>query len=134
MTDGWEYPVAPLPFNGDDTTGHYEYHTFAMEWLPHEVRFLVDSVVVRRWPDRLVPPGNPNFDWVTQTGRSPAWFHPAELDVDNAYDQTYFEHEVSSGWPGCWPDKYGRPAAHHLLDYVKVWDVPKDVIVPSYPQ
>ncbi|MFI5201155.1 MAG: hypothetical protein ACHQNE_02055, partial [Candidatus Kapaibacterium sp.] len=56
------YPVQHIPFNGNDTTGGYTYHTFAMEWLPHEVRYLIDSVVVCRFPDRLIPPGNPYYD------------------------------------------------------------------------
>ena len=25
-------------------------------------------------------------------------------------------------------------AAHHLIDYVKVWDTPADMKIPNYPQ
>ena len=146
------YPIPPLPFNADDTTGHYEYHTFAMEFLPHEVRILVDSVVVRRLPDRLIPAGSPYYDWITTLPRTPIDILPAETDIDydlsdpfgtdtshgsgwyglssiTNVERRYFEHALSiPGWPGVWDG-----AAHHLIDYIKVWDVPKDVIIPNLP-
>ena len=158
------YPQPLLPFNGNDTTsGSYQYHTFAMEWLPNEVRFLIDSVVVRRWPDRMVPPGTPYSNWITQTPRALPTFTPAEeginfsktdpFGLDSSRDtsggggywgtgynspayvqRTYFEHAASiPGWPG-FETIDGKTVAHHLIDYIKVWDVPKDVIVPNYPQ
>jgi hypothetical protein len=120
-----------------------------MEFLPHEVRYLIDSVVVRRFPDRLVPPGTPYSDWVTTMPRSMTDIRPAEIDIDwggtsdpfgttpgtQMYMQRkYLEHALATpGWPGVWPDKYGHPAAHHLVDYVKVWDVPRNVQIPNYP-
>ena len=146
------YPIPPLPFNADDTAGHYEYHTFAMEFLPHEVRILVDSVVVRRLPDRLIPVGSPYYDWITTLPRAPIDILPAETDIDydlndpfgvdtshgsgwyglssiTNVERRYFEHALSvPGWPGVWGG-----AAHHLIDYIKVWDVPKDVIIPDLP-
>jgi hypothetical protein len=152
------YPVATLPFNGNDTAGGYEYHTFAMEWLPHEIRYLVDSVVVRRFPDRLVPKGNPYYDWISTMPRSLASIRPAEVDMDansnnfdlygtddtvaytydgvtfyksiNYQERHYFE--THTGNPGFWPVD-GKPAAHHLIDYIKVWDVPADVKIPDLP-
>lgn len=158
------YPVPYLPFDAKDTTaGTYKYHTFAMEFLPHEVRYLVDSVVVRRFPDRLIPPGSPYYDWVSKTPRSPLCLRPAETDIDwnggpnstmldslgtndtianidhgdTAYKSAtyasrhYFETHPHN--PGFW-DVGGKPAAHHLLDYVKVWDVPADMKISGYPQ
>jgi hypothetical protein len=134
----------------------YRYHTFAMEYLPHEVRFLVDSVVVRRLPDRLIPPGTPYSDWITKEPRAALVFHAGEFEVDNdtsdpfgvdstvayTYDgynayksETYYERkffELHPNNPGFW-DVYGQHTAHHLLDYVKVWDVPKNVTIPGYP-
>jgi hypothetical protein len=154
------YPIPPLPFNGNDTTpSSYQYHTFAMEWLPHEVRFLIDSVVVRRLPDRMIPPGTPYSDWITTTPRSPTVFTPGEEGIDyKAYDplgtndsigpgwwssiynspayveRQYFEHAASvAGWPG-FEVVDGKTVAHHMIDYVKVWDVPKDVFIPNFPQ
>jgi hypothetical protein len=155
------YPVPPVAFNGIDTVAHYEYHTFAMEWLPHEVRFLVDSVVVRRMPDRLIPPGTPYSDWVTTMPRGLTDLRPSQIDFDNNVsdslgldtshnmyggwnsqmymERQYFEHaaavELASptpGWPG-FEMVDGKPVAHHMIDYVKVWDVPKDVKIPNYP-
>jgi hypothetical protein len=149
------YPMPAMPFNGIDTVGHYEYHTFAMEWLPNEVRFLVDSVVVRRYPDRLVPQGTPYSDWVTTMPRALTDLRPSQIDFDNNFndpfgdttslnqygglnsqmhmERLYFEHAASvSGWPG-FETVDGKSVAHHMLDYVKVWDVPKDVYIPNLP-
>ncbi len=53
-----------------------------MEWLPHEVRYLIDSNVVRRFPDRLVPKTSKYYDWVTTEPRTPASIYPAEFDID----------------------------------------------------
>ncbi len=149
--DGSASPLPAFPFDLFDTSGHYEYHTFAMEWLPNEVRLLVDSVVVRRYPDRMVPPGTPYSDWVTTMPRAMTDIRPAEIDIDwgsgtqdpygthpgsQMYMQRqYLEHALSEPgvWPGVCVDKYGHPAAHHLIDYIKVWDVPKDVQIPNYP-
>ncbi len=157
VTENGGYPVPTVMIDADTTNpanpgdsanyvaSPYRYHTFTMEWLPHEVRFLYDSVVVRRFPDRLVPRGNKYYDWVTTEPRIPASIYPAELDVDfgNSTDSlgvvpgsaSYIERQyfmAHTSNPGFWP-VYGQPAAHHLLDYVKVWDVPKDVIIPGYP-
>ena len=159
------YPMPPVQFNGNDTTGGYQYHTFAMEWLPHEVRILIDSVVVRRFPDRMVPPGTPYSDWITTLPRALADLLPAEIGIDHdntdlfgadtshaspgwwgsgfnspAYvERQYFQHAAAfelahptPGWPG-FEMVDGKPVAHHLLDYVKVWDIPKDVQIPTYP-
>jgi hypothetical protein len=144
------YMTPGVPFNAYDTTGGYEYHTFSMEMLPHEVRFLVDSNVVRRIPDRLVPPGNPYYDRATQIPRSPPNIFPSEMDMGNPSDpfgldtgsemytcRKYFEHAAAaSSWPGFWPVSVGGhtyPAAHLLLDYIKMWDVPADVKIPDFP-
>ncbi len=157
---GQAYPVAYQPFNGGDTTGGYQYHTFAMELLPNEVRFLIDSVVVERWPDRMVPPGNPYYDWAATLPRSMPNLFLAEMDVDltgtdtmgtnssiayilsgdTTYNSdTYVERkyfEAHPHNPGCWDvtiDGKTYHAAHHLVDYVKVWDVPKNVFITNYP-
>ncbi len=150
------YPEPYYPFNGNDTTqSSYQYHTFAMEWLPHEVRFLVDSVVVRRWPDRLVPPGDPHYDWVSTMPRGLAWILPAQTDFDyssgdpfgadpslNSWggptsityvERKYFEHAAQNPhWPG-FETVDRKQVAHYLIDYVKVWDVPKNDYIPNLP-
>ena len=128
------------------TTQPYRYHTFAMEWLPHEVRFLYDSVVLFRWTDHMVPPGNAYYDWVGTMSRSATEIHPAQFDLPSDTDvfgrtpgsamyqvRAYFEHAASQvSWPG-FETFDGKRAAHHMLDYVKVWDVPKNVFIPTYP-
>ncbi|MFI5201212.1 MAG: hypothetical protein ACHQNE_02350 [Candidatus Kapaibacterium sp.] len=124
-----------------------------MEWLPHEVRYLIDSVVVCRFPDRLIPPGNPYYDWVSTMPRQPVDIRPAETDLDyNSKDpldtaagtlpyleRKYFEDAAAfeaahptPGWPG-FEMFDSKPVAHHLIDYIKVWDVPKDVLIPNLP-
>ncbi len=176
---GFSYLIPPMNVNIDLDTGlaetdttPYQYHTFGMEIFPSEIRFLVDSVVVRRIPDRLIPRGDPYYDWAWTTPRSPIDIHLPELDLDfstytNASGATvtdtlgqdsststykgvtyynsiayairsYFEHHGDS-CEGCWdveePPGSGRwlHAAHHLVDYIKVWDVPADVQIPKYP-
>jgi hypothetical protein len=145
-----------------DTVG-CEYHTFAMELLPNEARFLIDSVVVRRFPDRMTPPGNFYSNWITTLPRVPFNLLPAQFGMDyNAKDlygdtttldpygwwgmksvtyveRKYFEHAAAfeqahpvPGWPG-FEMVDGKPVAHHMLDYVKVFDVPRDVYVPDLP-
>ncbi len=156
------YAVPYVPFDGNDTdTTSYRYHTFAMEWLPNEVRVLYDSIVMFRWPDRMVPPGNPYYDWVGTMSRSVTDIHPAQFDLPSVSDslgrdssitswtdgsgyhwyynsamyaaRKYFEHAAAqSSWPG-FETFDGKRVAHHMLDYVKVWDVPKDVLIPPYP-
>ena len=118
-----------------------------MEVLPHEIRILYDSNVVRRIPDRLVPPGDPHYDWVTTMPRSLAGIWPAQTDFDldgndsfgthpgsvTYQERKYFEHAATTpGWPG-FGNVDGKPAAHHMIDYVKVWDVPADVKIPNLP-
>ncbi len=152
------YPVATLPFDGNDTSGGYEYHTFTMEWLPHEIRYLYDSVVLRRFPDRLVPRNSPYYDWISQLPRSLALIRPAEIDMDvnsNNYDPYGMDDTVAYTYDGLtfyksitYQERHyfethlmnpgfenvdGQPVAHHLIDYVKVWDVPADVKIPDLP-
>ncbi len=117
----------------------YKYHTFTMEFLPHEIRYFYDSVEVRRVPDRLIPPSNKYADFISKEPRSPAIIFPAQLDVDNGdafqLERSYFANHPYN--PGCWDVTIGGKtyhAAHERLDYVKVLDVPKDVIIPGYPK
>ena len=141
----------------------YRYHSFAMELLPNEVRILMDSNVVWRSPDRLIPPGNHFYDWASKIPRSPVGIHPAEIDIDyntsdpfGADSTTFFwgpGRDTMQYWnsvtgherqyldqhpnnPGCWDVTIGGKtyhAAHHLIDYAKIWDIPADVKVPDFP-
>ena len=123
-----------------------------MEFLPHEVRFLYDSVVVRRIPDRLIPPGNKFYDWAGTFARNEVHMHPAEFDYDgynpsgqhdpfgtvpggSGYIERKFFEQYDTSCSGCWPVTIGGityPAAHHLLDYVKVWDMPADTKIQPF--
>ena len=124
-----------------DTIG-CEYHTFAMELLPNEARFLIDSVVVRRMPDRLIPVGNKHYDWITTMPRTPVNVHIGEMDIDGdestAFETNYFKTHTNC--PGCGdveiPPGSGHwyHAAHLRVDYVKVYDIPSNVTVPGFPQ
>jgi hypothetical protein len=139
------YTLPPVAFDTSD----YKYHTFAIELLPHEVRFLMDSNVVRRIPDHLIPTNSPAYNWASKIMRSPVNIHPSEEDID--YDPTdpfgehpgtstyierqYFESHLAN--PGFWDVTIGGHtyhAAHHLVDYIKIWDVPADVKISGYPQ
>jgi len=153
---GYGYPVPAVFVNGDTVTPEdtaalpsvpYKYHTFTMEFLPHEIRYLYDSMVVRRIPDRLIPPSNKYADFITKEPRSPASLLPSEFDLDlssndpfgdtanywGQYERSYFAAHPYV--PGCGDVTIdGKPyhAAHERLDYVKVFDVPKDVVIPNF--
>jgi hypothetical protein len=120
----------------------YVYHTFSMEWLPNEIRFLVDSNIVRRIPDRMVPPGNNYFDWAARTPRAPEDLQVAEfvmnggtypIGLDSA--QRAFFEAYDTTCSGCKDVTIGGHtyhAAHQKVDYVKVWDTPADVKITNY--
>ena len=159
-THGYGYPTPEVLVDRDtvtpsDTSDYartpYRYHTFAMEFLPHEIRYLYDSVVVRRIPDRLIPRGNKYYDIISQEPRSPANLIPAEFDGDldpkdpfgikpnytGQYEREFFFAHVSDtteGFGDVMINGKTYHAAHHLLDYVKVFDVPKDVTISGYPK
>ena len=120
-----------------------------MEILPNEVRFLIDSNVVQRLPDRLMPRGSMYYDYVSNLARHIIPIRPAQFDLNNTIaemldstntlgyqERRYFE-KYGDSCKGCWPVTIGGKlythAAHHLLDYVKVWDIPSDMKVPDFP-
>jgi hypothetical protein len=113
-----------------------------MELLPHEAYFLVDGAVRHRFPDRLIPVGDPRYDYVTNAPRAPMSIEPGEIDMDGDpsdtssgsiyyMEKSYFDSHVDTCL-GCWSVN-GVPSAHHRIDYVKVWDLPTDMIVPKFP-
>ena len=130
------------------------YHTFGLELLPHEARFLVDSNVVRRVPDRMIPPGNRQYDMLKDLDRTPLDFWIGEFDLDADRDddgnpidpfgfdsvhntRTYrwrhmFEQHFADGRPG-FDTYHGHPAAHKRIDYVRVWDVPDGMKISAFP-
>ncbi|HEX5315831.1 MAG TPA: hypothetical protein VFX22_04185, partial [Candidatus Kapabacteria bacterium] len=123
-----EGPGYPIPMFQMDTTG-YKYHTYAMEFLPHECEFLVDGAVILRFPDRMVPPGDIRYDYVTSYPRASLPIIPGELEMQNTpFAEAYFRNNVGSCL-GCWDN-----AAHLRIDYVKVWDVPADIKIPDFPK
>ncbi len=120
-----------MPFDFGDSTGGYTYHTFGVEILPHEMRYLMDSNVVFRFPDRMIPPGNPSANLVFD--RTPLELQIGEMD---APDSVSFMHAAANNWPGFRDVTIGGKtyyAAHRLIDYVRFWDVPADVKIPNYP-
>jgi fatty acid desaturase len=61
------------------------------------------------------------------------------MESDPSYlERTYFETATSTpSWPGCWDVTIGGRtyhAAHHLLDYVKIWDLPQGPLVRPFHQ
>ena len=141
-----------------------------MEWLPNEVRFLLDSNVVRRIPDRMIPPGNqyPNnlyFNWAAKLPRTPVSLHIGEFVTDynspdsfgtdslgvydsvayiingdttfrsRAYQERHYfeEHPDCAGCDTVTIGTQTYHAAHHKIDYVKIWDVPADKKISAYP-
>ncbi len=110
----------------------YRYHTYSLEILPHEVRYLIDGHVLRRAPDRLIPPGDPSADYMTPAPRSPMNIVPAEFGPPDSAYYYYFKSAVTT-CQGCWTDGNGQHIASQYIDYVKVFDLPSDIIVPKFP-
>lgn len=145
-----DYPGPPFALDWGKTDTVYRYHTFAVEILPSEIRFLYDSNVVRRIPDRLIPLGDTENDLAWKLPRSHFNFFIGQLDQDNNDDahtdpfgndsgsitweqRQSFEHAAASpSWAGFWP-YHGKNVAHDLIDYVRVWDVPSDMKIPDFP-
>jgi hypothetical protein len=138
--EGPDYPVQAINVDSTD----YNYHTYAVELLPHEARFLVDGAVRQRFPDRLVPKGSQQYDYVTKFPRTPMSIEPAEIDMDGDPNDTsagsvyymekaYFDANHTTCL-GCLPLTIGgQPSPHHLVDYVKVWDLPSGSKLPDFP-
>jgi hypothetical protein len=157
--DEGDFACPAVPFDlYSDTIGDYKYHTFAVEVLPHELRYLIDSNVVLRLPDRLIPPGNKEFG--LNLDRGPADLRIGEFDLEGSdpfgldttfvywlpdtitkhynsvtyAEKKYFEdHPHNPGFRDVTINGKTYHAAHNLIDYVKIWDVPKDVKIPDFP-
>ena len=59
--------------------------------------------------------------WNSITGRERQWFDA---------------HDTNRAM-GCWDVTIGGKtyhAAHHLIDYVKIWDLPSDITAPPFPK
>jgi len=117
-----------------DTNG-YVYHTYTMELFPHECEFFVDSLIVLRFPDRMVPKEDLRYDYVSQFPRTPIQFLLSSLGIDpgnvhgeDSIETAFFLNNVATA-PGCWGG-----AAHGLIDYVKIWDLPSGYSVSPYKQ
>jgi hypothetical protein len=120
--EGPDYPVPGVPF---DVTTYNKYHTFTMELYPYEARLLMDGAVVRRWPDRMIP----DTDWRYQNlfPRTPMNIRIGEFDVDA--DPTVYAAEKAD-----FESRYGRGGtASQWVDYFKIWDLPTNTTLPSYP-
>jgi hypothetical protein len=154
MPDGMaQVQIDTLPAYGADSARYaqslehyahtpYKYHTFAMEWLPNEIRFLMDSNVIRRFPDHTLPVGNRFYNWPNNIPRGPENFRPAEW-IMNPSNNPYIADPVSKAFfeeydttcSGCGDVTIGGRtyhAAHQKVDYVRIWDVPADVKIPNF--
>ncbi len=142
--DGSASPLPAFPFDLYDTAGDYKYHTFAVEVLPYELRYLVDSNVVCRLPDRLISPNHQKYRFFIS--QVPPDLRIGEFDLDGSdpfgldstsityQEKKYFEeHPHNPGFRDVTINGKTYHAAHDLIDYVRVWTVPSDVTIPKYP-
>ena len=121
---GPDYPVSKVAMD----TSQHGYHTFTMEFLPHEARILIDGHVLRRFQDHLIPIGDIRYDYVTTTPRAPMNIAPAEFDLGNLGTSEYTFEKAD------FESKYGvGGTASQYLDYVKVWDLPAGSNLPGFP-
>jgi hypothetical protein len=78
-------------------------------------------------------------DWITTLPRftPEVDFGQMTLDgLDSAEMAWLISNITSTTTPGCWPVTVGGisyPAAHTLIDYVKIYDIPDDVQVSGFP-
>jgi hypothetical protein len=110
-----------------------EYHTYTMEFLPHEWRFLVDGAVVRREPDRLIPRNDKRHDFVSDFPRMLTPINFGEYDIDGSLRVA--ERGADSDYQKRKNDfktRYGITASEYI-DYFKVWDLPSDYSVARFP-
>jgi hypothetical protein len=139
----YHYSEPPVQFGPPyDSVGTYQYHTFTFELLPNEAEFLLDGNVVRRYPDRLIPPTDKHADWITTLPRFTPEVDFGQMTLDGL-DSTeiawLITHVDTTSTPGCWPVQVPPgtgpwyPAAHTLIDYVKIYDIPDDVKVSRFP-
>jgi hypothetical protein len=136
----YHYSLPPVQFtNPQDSASYfdpssYQYHTFTIELLPNEAEFLLDGNVVRRYPDRLIPPTDKHANWISTLPRFTPNFHIGQMTldgVDASQMDILMRHIIDC--PGC-SDVTGNHAAHTRIDYVKIFDVPDDVRVSGFPQ
>ena len=151
----YEYQSPAVPFDWYDTT--WTYHTFGIELLPNELRFLYDSNVVLRLPDRMIPQDNRYYDIMKNLDRTVMKFFVGEIDLNpnsdwsdpygsdstrdmygNYISRTYawrhdFETRYANHQAG-FDTLHGQPTAHKHIDYVKVWDIPSGTQIPNYPR
>jgi hypothetical protein len=95
---------------------------------------LRSSNVVRRIPDRLIPPTDKHADWITTLPRFAPTINIGQMTLDGL-DSSQWSILLNhiADCPGCW-DVGTKHAAHTRIDYFKVFDVPVDVIIPGFPQ
>jgi hypothetical protein len=100
-----------------------EWHTWAVELLPHECRFLMDGRVVRRIPDRLIPRTDSRSDFVSNY---PRMLTPLilqfELDGGDRYNREKSDFE----------NTFGTHTAR-TIDYIKFWELPGEYTIPIFP-
>ncbi|MEM8530189.1 MAG: cellulase family glycosylhydrolase [Chloroflexota bacterium] len=79
------------------------YHTYAIEWEPDQVRWYIDDVQTHTWDGPNIPD------------------EPMQIILDTA---------VGGNWPGA-PDDTTVFPAYHYIDYVRVWQRDNDPPAPT---
>ncbi len=112
--EGCPYPLPPVHLIAN------QWHTWTMELLPHECRFLVDGIVVHRIPDHLIPPTYQQADFVSYFPRMLTPFIFGEFEFDNSSQKSMMER------------LYGTQMSRRI-DYMRVWDLPSNYTVQQFP-
>jgi hypothetical protein len=114
--EGCAYPQPKVHYSGD------QWHTWTMELLPHECRFLLDGRVVQRVPDRLIPRSDKRADFVSNFPRMLTPF-TVQFEIDGGNytaEKDDFEH------------RYGTQMLRKI-DYMKIWALPAEYHIPKFP-
>jgi len=77
----------------------------------------------------MIPKDNKFYDFTRYLDRTPVSFRLGTVSMNgDSAEKAYFDthQDAAHGW------KNG--AYHHLIDYIRVWDVPADKKIAEFPR
>jgi beta-glucanase (GH16 family) len=92
-----------------------DWHTYALEWVPGEIRWYVDDYCFEIQNATSGPGGGPAW-WVNADKNT----FPAPFDTSNSPFYMLLNLAVGGAWPG-YPDSTTPTTADMLVDYVRVY-------------
>jgi beta-glucanase (GH16 family) len=92
------------------------YHVFAVEWSPTELRFLVDDVL-----SLTIPKNSPAYGSLTDyQGRATGQARPMNIPHGDFF--LILNQTVHNGWSGDEVNPYDFATQQHIIDYVRTYE------------